>query len=57
MAKSQEFAKGKNAIQFTSQIEVIDTPHNVRNLGELGELEASIEKQVRFGRQEIPKRK
>ena len=56
-SKPLEFAKGKNAIELASEAEVADTLRKVRDAGELGELDAVIEQQVRFGRRVTPKNK
>ena len=49
-SKPLEFAKGKNAIELTSEAEVADTLRKVREASELGELDALIEQQAQFGR-------
>ena len=49
-SKPLEFAKGKNAIELTSEAEVADTLRKVREAAELGELDALIERQAQFGR-------
>ena len=49
-SKPLEFAKGKNAIELASEGEVTDTLRKVREAAELGELDALIEQQARFGR-------
>ena len=49
-SKPLEFAKGKNAIELASEAEVADTLRKVRDSVELGELDAVIEQQARFGR-------
>ena len=49
-SKPLEFAKGKNAIELTSEAEVADTLRKVREAAELGELDALIEQQAQFGR-------
>ena len=49
-SKPLEFAKGKNAIELASEAEVADTLRKVRDAVELGELDAVIEQQARFGR-------
>jgi len=56
-SKPLEFAKGKNAIELASEAEVADTLRKVRDAVELGELDAVIEQQARFGRRVIPKSK
>ena len=56
-SKPLEFAKGKNAIELASEAEVADTLRKVRDAVELGELDAVIEQQVRFGRRVTPKNK
>jgi len=49
-SKPLEFAKGKNAIELTSEAEVADTLRKVREAAELGELDTLIEQQAQFGR-------
>lgn len=56
-SKPLEFAKGKNAIELASEAEVADTLRKVRDAVELGELDAVIEQQARFGRRLTPKSK
>jgi hypothetical protein len=56
-SKPLEFAKGKNAIELASEGEVADTLRKVREAAELGELDALIEQQARFGRRVTPKNK
>ena len=56
-SKSLEFAKGKNAIELTSETEVADTLRKVREAAELGELDALIEQQAKFGRRVTQKNK
>ena len=56
-SKPLEFAKGKNAIELASEAEVADTLRKVRNAVELGELDAVIEQQARFGRRVAQKNK
>ena len=56
-SKPLEFAKGKNAIELASEVEVADTLRKVREAAELGELDALIEQQVQFGRRLILKNK
>ena len=56
-SKPLEFAKGKNAIELASEAEVADTLRKVRDAVELGELDALIEKQARFGRRLTSKSK
>jgi hypothetical protein len=56
-SKPLEFAKGKNAIELASEGEVADTLRKVREAAELGELDAVIEQQARFGRRVTPKNK
>jgi hypothetical protein len=53
----REFVKGKNAIELTSEAEVADTLRKVRDAVELGELDAVIEQQARFGRRVTAKNK
>ena len=55
--KPLEFAKGKNAIELTSEAEVADTLRKVREATELGELDALIEQQAQFGRRVVQKNK
>ena len=56
-SKPLEFAKGKNAIELASEGEVADPLRKVREAAELGELDALIEQQARFGRRVTPKNK
>jgi hypothetical protein len=49
-SKPLEFAKGKNAIELGSEVEVADVQAKVREAAELGELDVLIEKQAQFGR-------
>lgn len=56
-SKPLEFAKGKNAIELASEGEVADTLRKVRDAAELGELDALIEQQERFGRRVTQKNK
>ncbi|MBL6642941.1 MAG: hypothetical protein ISP38_08510 [PS1 clade bacterium] len=56
-SKPLEFAKGKNAIELASEAEVADTLRKVRDAVELGELDAVIEHQARFGRRVTQKNK
>ena len=56
-SKPLEFAKGKNAIELTSEGEVADTLRKVQEAAELGELDALIEKQAQFGRRVTQKNK
>ena len=56
-SKPLEWAKGKNTIELDSDAEVADVLAKVREAAELGELEALIEKQVRFGRRVRQKNK
>tara|TARA_B110000046_G_C12876457_1_gene348294 strand:+ start:470 stop:748 length:279 start_codon:yes stop_codon:yes gene_type:complete len=56
-SKPLEFAKGKNAIELASETEVAYTLRKVLEAAELGELDALIEKQARFGRRVIQKNK
>jgi hypothetical protein len=56
-SKPLEFAKGKNAIELASESEVADTLRKVREAAELGELDALIEQQARFGRRVTQKNK
>ena len=55
--KPLEFAKGKNAIELSSEVEVADVLAKVREAAELGELDALIEKQAQFGRRVTQKNK
>ena len=56
-SKPLEFSKGKNAIELASEAEVADTLRKVRDAVELGELDAVIEQQARFGRRVTAKNK
>ena len=56
-SKPLEFAKGKNAIVLGSEAEVADVLAKVRDAVELGELDAVIEQQARFGRRVTQKNK
>ena len=56
-SKPLEFAKGKNAIELASEAEVADVLARVREAAELGELDALIEQQARFGRRVTQKNK
>jgi hypothetical protein len=56
-SKPLEFAKGKNAIELATEAEVADTLRKVREAAELGELDALIEQQARFGRRVTQKNK
>ena len=56
-SKLLEFAKGKNAIELASEAEVADVLAKVREAVELGELDAVIEQQARFGRRVTQKKK
>ena len=56
-SKPLEFAKGKNAIELTTEAEVADALAKVREAAELGELDALIEKQAQFGRRVTQKNK
>jgi hypothetical protein len=49
-SKPLEFSKGKNTIELASEAEVADALRKVREAAELGELNALIEQQARFGR-------
>ena len=49
-SKPLEFSKGKNAIELASEAEVANALRKVREAAELGELNALIEQQARFGR-------
>ena len=48
--KPLEFAKGKNAIELVSETEVVDALNKIRDAVEVGELDALIEQQARFGK-------
>ena len=56
-SKPLEFAKGNNAIELATEAEVADTLRKVRDAVELGELDAVIEQQARFGRRVTQKNK
>ena len=56
-SKPLEFAKGKNAIELASEAEVANVVAKIREAAELGELDALIEKQVKFGRRVTQKNK
>jgi len=56
-SKPLEFVKGKNAIELTSESEVVDTLRKVCEAAELGELDALIEQQAQFGRRVTQKNK
>jgi hypothetical protein len=56
-SKPLEFAKGKNAIELATEAGVADTLRKVREAAELGELDAVLEQQARFGRRVTPKNK
>ena len=56
-SKPLEFAKGKNAIELGSEAEVADVLAKVREAAELGQLDALIEQQARFGRRVTQKSK
>ena len=56
-SKPLEFAKGKNAIELECEAEVVDVLRKVREAVELGELDALIEQQARFGRRVTQKNK
>ena len=56
-SKPLEFAKGKNAIELANEPEVADVLRKVREATELGELDALIEQQARFGRRATLKAK
>ena len=49
-SKPLEFAKGKNAIELSSEAEVTDVLRKMREATELGELDKLIEQQAQFGR-------
>ena len=48
--KQLEFAKGRNAIELSSEAEVETTLTKLREAVETGELDALIEQQAQFGR-------
>jgi hypothetical protein len=56
-SKLLEFAKGKNAIELSSEAEVTDVLRKLREAAELGELDALIEQQAQFGRRVVQKNK
>jgi hypothetical protein len=56
-SKPLEFAKGKNAIELTTETEVADVLAKLREATELGELDALIEQQAQFGRRLTSKSK
>lgn len=56
-SKLLEFAKGKNAIELSSEAEVVDVLSKVRDAVELGELDTLIEQQAQFGRRMTQKKK
>ena len=56
-SKPLEFSKGKNAVELASEAEVADVLAKVRDAVELGELDALIEVQARFGRRVTQKNK
>jgi hypothetical protein len=56
-SKPLEFAKGKNAIELTSEVEIADVLAKVREAAELGELDALIERHAQFGRRLTQKNK
>ena len=56
-SKPLEFANGKNAIELGAEAEVADVLAKVREAVELGELDALIEQQARFGRRVTQKNK
>ena len=49
-SKPLEFAKGKNAIELSSEAEVTDVLRKLREAAELGELDTLIGQQAQFGR-------
>jgi hypothetical protein len=49
-SKPLEFAKGKNAIELSSEAEVAEALRRVREVAELGELGVLIEQQAQFCR-------
>ena len=56
-SKPLEFAKGKNAIELASEVDVADTLRKVGEAAEFGELDALIEQQEQFGRRVTQKNK
>ena len=56
-SKPLEFAKGKNAIELASEVEVADTLRKLREAAELGELDTLIEQQAHYGRRVAQKNK
>jgi hypothetical protein len=48
--KQLEFAKGRNAIELSSEADVEKTLTKLREAVETGELDALIEQQAQFGR-------
>jgi hypothetical protein len=56
-SKPLEFAKGKNAIELSSEADVEKTLAKLKEAVEIGELDALIEQQVQFGRRVTQKNK
>jgi len=56
-SKPLEFAKGKNAIELGTEVEVAEVLAKVREEAEHGELDALIEQQAQFGRRVTQKNK
>ena len=50
VSKPLEFAKGKNAIELASEAEIFDTRGKVPEATEIGDLDALMEQQEKFGR-------
>ena len=56
-SKPLEFAKGKNAIELSSEAEVADALANVIGAADLGELDELMKQQAQFGRRVTQKKK
>ena len=56
-SKPLEFAKGKNAIELSTEAEVADVLAKVREAAENGDLDTLIEQQAQFGRRVTQKNK
>tara|TARA_B110000908_G_scaffold52208_1_gene63738 strand:- start:221 stop:430 length:210 start_codon:yes stop_codon:yes gene_type:complete len=54
---TQNFAKGKNAIELASEVEIAGVLRKVREAADFGELDALIEQQAQFGRRVTLKNK
>ena len=52
-----EFAKSKKAIELAGEAEMADTLRKVREAAEVGDVDALIDQQGRFGRQVVQKNK